>query len=186
MDGDRDKLGKCPDMRKHVGAGTCDCCDYCRPLPDGKIVLVEMTDLTRDKRKHQRDFARARLGLGKKSRVTKASPALEDKGGDKYATECVIRKNRLKVYGGMLVLCRYAAQCARFAKLVRGGKKISYLVVSRDVAGMENAMDLEYWRGKLLEDLRGLLSSDVIEDVKVLSPDELVRELPQGGDIPRS
>ena len=188
MDGDHEKLCECPDLRKHVGLGECDCCDYCRPCPDSEIVfLVEETRLTTRKKNYQFEFARMRLGLDDKALLSDEDKeaALKDKKGEKYAENRVTWKNRLKAYGGMLVLCRYAAQCAKFAALAGGKMKFHFLLVDSDTVDEEDETDLEYWSGKLRMNLRNLLSPELIGSVEVVRPDDLVRKLPSDCALPR-
>ena len=188
MDGDRDKTCECPDLRKHVGLGECDCCDYCRPCPDSEIVfLVEETRLTTRKRNYQLEFACMCLGLDDEALLSDEDRkvALEDEKGEKYAENRVTWKNRLKAYGGMLVLCRYAAQCAKFAALAGGKMKFHFLLVDSDTVDETDETDLEYWSGKLRMNLRNLLSPELIGSVEVVRPDDLVRKLPSGCALPR-
>ena len=185
MDGEHGKSCECPDLRKHVGLGECDCCDYCRPHPAlGIAFLVEETRLTTRRRNYQLEFARMRLDLDEKEPIPDEETALADKRGEKYADNRIVWRNRLKVYGGALALCRYAAKCAEFAALM-GGEKFRFLLVDGDTTDEKDERDLEFWRQKLLLNLRNLFSPGMIEDVKVIRAADLPRELPPGRDIPR-
>ena len=93
-----DKDGE--DMRKRAGLGDCDCCDYFIPQKTGAVVLVEETSLAGTVGMFREEFA--------------AAPAPEknrkDGGESQYINNRIMWENRLKVYGGMLVLSRYAAR----------------------------------------------------------------------------
>lgn len=185
MDGPHGKGGACPDMRKYVGLGECDCCDYCRPLPDSdRVLLIEITRMKTRKQNYQREFARMRLGLEERDPLPDEDAALADKNGGEYAGDRVVWRNRLKTYGGALVLCRFAAQCAEFSALV-SGKKICFLFADCDTTKEEDETDLEYWSKKLLVNLKNLLSPMAVEDVRVVRFADLARELPSDDALPR-
>ena len=77
-------------MRDDAGLGTCECCDYVTVSKDNQsVVLIEETDLER-----------TIIGLQEKYYY------LQKNHQDKLIYEEVLRENRLKLYGSMLVLCR--------------------------------------------------------------------------------
>ena len=186
MDGDR---GKFPDMREHVGLGACNCCDYFYPLDGDTVLLVEETRLGSSKDSYKREFIRMWDGVdGKKAlagdNVAKCESS--DTRAEKYASNCILRENRLKVYAGMLVLCRYAAQCREIATMVGNRRKrFIFLLVDSDTVDERNETNLDYWKRELRRDLRSVLSRRMIKDVEVIRPNDLAQKLPPGRDIPR-
>ena len=184
------------DMRKHVGLGDCDCCDYFRPLGTDTIVLVEKTHLTQTLQNYQQEFASLRAGGSVAHSPARAKSAKKKAESEKeYIDNRIMWENRLKVYGGMLVLCRYAAQCSELAAMLRG-KKFHFLLVDMGVAeapnkkgaefspNAENASDaineteLDYWRRKLGQNFRNLFTSKLLSEVNVIRFADLARELP--------
>ena len=162
-----DKDGE--DMRKHAGLGVCDCCDYFIPQKTGAVVLVEETSLAGTVGMFREEFA--------------AAPAPEknrkDGGESQYINNRIMWENRLKVYGGMLVLSRYAARCGEVAKILAGGKFLFRLVDIGASDGRDEE-DLEFWKQKLFVNFRGVFSREMIADVEVLRLADLAEELPEG------
>lgn len=168
MDGGKEGHDK--DMRKHVGLGTCHCCDFFRPLGEEHVVLIEETDLTTSKKNYQSEFARM---SGNISLFDESAGSL-DKNEEEYADNRVMWENQLKVYGSMLVLCRYATQCNEVATLMRGRKFYFSLVNTNERNLTYNEIDFEHWRLKLRNDFRSVLSKSMFEDIRVLHKSELV------------
>ena len=157
-----------PDMRKAAGLGTCNCCDYFIPRGAGVVVLAEKTRLMEKIGEFRREFT--------------AAPSPEknrkDGGEDQYINNRVMWRNRLKVYGGMLVLCRYAAQSAEVRAMLEG-KKFRFLLVD-DGKTNEEEENFEHWKQKLLVDFRGLFSPEMLDRVNVIRAADLAEELPEG------
>ena len=86
---------------------------------------------------------------------------------------------------GACWLCRYAAQCAKFAALTGGKMKFHFLLVDSDTVDEGDETDLEYWRGEIAYESQESLSPELIGSVEVMRPDDLAQKLPPGCDIPR-
>ena len=152
-----------PDMRRHVGIGTCDCCDYFHPDGEGVVLLVEKTALMETIRRFQRGFAAAPPPAGDE----------KDRDEDAYINNRVLWENRLKTYGGMVVLHRLAAQCGEMDAILRQRKTFKFLLVDNGPRSPKNEKDAEHWRRQFRDDLRSLFSRGMIADVNVIHIDDL-------------
>ena len=152
-----------PDMRRHVGIGTCDCCDYFAPAGESVILLVEKTALMETIQRFQREFAAA------------PPPARDekDRDGDAYIANRVLWENRLKTYGGMVVLHRLAMQCEEMDAILRQRKTFKFLLVDNGPRSPKNKKSANHWRLQLKQDLRSLFSREMIADVNVVHIDDL-------------
>ena len=160
-----DDLPPNPDMRGFAHLGTSDCCDYFRRIDD-RVVLMEESQLALQKRDIEKNFA-----------------YLNGEDLDNFAYEAFMRENRLKVYGGLLVLCRLASLCGEeqlredAEKEIQGGKYAFWLVISDEVKP-EDERALEAMKHALLIELRGVLSKKVLRRVEVLRPADWRKQLP--------
>lgn len=156
MDGGAGACKK-PDLRGHVGLGSCHCCDYFLPY-DGNIVLIEETQLLKRKRALEKEY-----------------DYLNDEDKDKFANKRILQRNQLKVYGAMLVLCRLAIKFPETTDIVQGKKHYFWLVVS----GMESddTIYFDNLRDKLHKDLRSALKKELLDDVEILPADVLEKRL---------
>lgn len=157
MDGGRNK----PDMRVHLGLGSCHCCDYF--LPHGKaIVLIEETQLILTIKGIKEDHSYLKH---------------EDK--EKFVNTSIRQENLLKVYGAMLVLCRLAAQC-HSAKQIMQGKKYDFWLVA---SGMDSSGDdrryFDNLRDSLRRELHNALTSGFMRTVELLTVEDLKKKLNQ-------
>ena len=143
-----------PDMRKAVKLGDCNCCDYFYPKGGNIIVLVEETHLTETLLRIQDGFNAA------PAPVSEASQA-------EYINNRVMWENRLKVYGGMLVLQRFAAQCDEVAALLRG-KKYQFRLVDMGTVERTDKLELNNLRNKLFANFRGIFSREMIASVSAI------------------
>lgn len=159
MDDGRNKNGeKKPDMRGAIGLGTCHSCDYFKiRIRDQEevVVLIEETRLmaTLDKCKEEYDAM------------------VDEEKKKEFLIRRVVDENILKVYGSLFTLCHGAKKCPELSDLV-GEKKHDFWLVASD--GDEHdalADDLE--EGQIRQELRGLLSKDLIGDVKLLTVGQL-------------
>ena len=152
-----------PDMRLHAKMGACDCCDYFAPAGENAVLLVEKTDLMETIQRFQRAFADA------------PPPAQDgrDRDEEAYINNRVLWENRLKTYGGMLVLHRLAAQCGEMGEILRQRGTFRLLLVDDGPRDFENETDAEHWRRRLKRDLRSVFSPEMIADVNVVHIDDL-------------
>ena len=154
-----------PNMRDFAHLGTSDCCDYFRRI-DNRAVLMEESQLARQKREIEKKFA-----------------DLDDETLIDFVNKTFMRENRLKVYGGLLLLCRLASLCDKeqlredAKKEIQGGKYAFWLIISDEVKP-EDEQALEGMKHALLAELRGVLSKKVLRRVEVLRPAEWRKRLP--------
>lgn len=137
----------------------CDCCDYFRPV-DGAPVLMEMTALAKWKAAKEKQFA----ALGAAA------------GG--FVWQLAKRENRLKLYGGLLVLCRHARRSAEVANGLDEGKCEFWLVVT-DARGPQVGKIFRHLRAELRQELRhGPRRKKILAEVEVFGVDRLPDKLP--------
>jgi len=139
-----------PDMRKDVGLGTCNCCDYFVLSKEGAVVLIEETEL----------MAQIK-GLKDEYNYLRGTNQTE------FVTKYIRQENRLKAYGSMLVLCRLAAVC-KDAKDMLQTKKYKFWIV---VSGMYSTEDARFFRNlknPLLNELKSVLTGEIVDSVEIL------------------
>ena len=152
-------------MRKDVGLGTCNCCDYFL-ISNGVVVLIEETQLLRHIKRLRNEY-----------NYLRGTDQME------FIKEDIRRENWLKVYGSMLVLCRLAAVCKE-AKDLFGTKKYKFwLVVSgtntTDAEESDAKIIFDHLKDNLYLDLKSLLSGKIVDDVEIVPSPEFVRKLPK-------
>ena len=154
------------DIRKEVGLGTCNCCDYFL-ISNGTVVLIEETRLLQkiEDLKNEYNYLRGTDQMD-------------------FIKEDIRRENWLKAYGSMLVLCRLVAVCKEARNLLGTKKYKFWLVVSdtnmTDAEEFEANMIFDHLKDNLYLDLKSLLSGKIVDDVEIVpSPDLFVRKLPK-------
>ena len=151
-------------MRKDVGLGTCNCCDYFL-ISNGVVVLIEETRL-----------------LQKIEDLKNEYNYLRGTDQTKFIKEDIRRENWLKAYGSMLVLCRLAAVCQEARNLLGTKKYKFWLVVSdtnmTDAEEFEAKIIFDHLKDNLYRDLKSLLSGKIVDDVEIVPSPEFVRKLP--------
>ena len=150
-------------MRKTVGLGTCNCCDYLT-IKDDTVVLIEETQLI----KMIKNLKRKYQYLSK-----------DDKS--KFVDKYILQENKLKVYGSMLVLCRLDAAC-NDAKILRKKRYDFWLVVS-DPCKKNNSRLFSNLKNRLLEHLRSSLGKMMVA-VEVIPADKLAAKLAANASTP--
>lgn len=148
-----------PDMRKDVGLGPCNCCDYFMLSQDDTIILIEETKLIDQHRNLQNEYH-----------------YLESTDQKQFIDRYIRQENRLKAYGSMLVLCRLSAVC-QDARDLLGTKKYKFWLV---VSGMNETQDAIFFNNlkiDLLSNLRSVLSRQIVDEVEILPSDEFVGKL---------
>lgn len=156
MDGGRRKRpggtrSKRPDMRLKIGLGTCHCCDYFT-IHGNTVLLIEETRLLETIENYK----------------SKYDSMLEGNEKDRFIYGRIREENTLKVYGSLLVLCRWAAQHNELANFTSGKKHNFWLVVSDAEADDARFRDLDHIQS-VLASLRSTLGSDLIGEVEVLT-----------------
>ena len=153
-----DGNNKPDDMRTDIGLGTCHCCDYFKIRTRNQkevVVLIEETQLmkTLDNCKEEYDAM------------------VDEEKKKEFLKRRVIDENILKVYGSLFTLCHGAAKYKELLDLVAEKKHDFWLVASDGDEHDALADDLE--EGQIRQELRGLLSKDLIGDVKLLTAGQL-------------
>ena len=153
-----------PDMRKIVGLGTCNCCDYLT-IKDNTVVLIEETQL-----------------MEMIKRLKSEYHYLADDDKNEFVYKCILQENKLKVYGSMLVLCRLDTVC-NDAKLLLKNKRYDFWLV---VSGQYKRKDYRIF-GRLKTRLSGTLKGSMgkmMNAVKVIPVHELAAKLSGNGSTP--
>ena len=159
-----DGISPQPDMKKDVGLGTCNCCDYFL-ISNGVVVLIEETRLLQkiEDLKNEYNYLRGTDQMD-------------------FIKEDIRRENWLKAYGSMLVLCRLVAVCKEARNLLGTKKYKFWLVVSdtnmTDAEEFEANRIFDHLKDKLY-DLKSLLSGKIVADVEILPSHVFVRKLPK-------
>lgn len=156
MDGGRRAREK-PDMRTHVGLGSCHCCDYFL-IHEQNILLIEETRL-----------------LQRKKNLEKECSYLNERDREDFIKKQLLQQNYLKVYGAMLVLCRLAAKFSDVKKELENKDHYFWLVVSELTPD-----DIRYFENfsiTLRQALKSVLTSQLLGDVKVLPAYKLKENL---------
>lgn len=148
-----------PDMRKDVGLGTCNCCDYFL-ISDGTVVLIEETQLLQQIEDLKNEYH-----------------YLSGTDQTEFIDEKILRENRLKAYGSMLILCRLATVC-RDAKDLFGTKKYKFWLVVSDRYWPQQARFFRNWKGRFVDDLKSVLSGQIVDDVEIVPSHVFAGKLP--------
>ena len=155
-----------PDMRRFVGLGECNCCDYF--LPKGEvIILIEETQLSRQMQSLRSEY-----------------PYPNDNNNDDFAIKRIHEEMRLKAYGSMLVLCRLAAKCGDAEKMFQK-KKFAFWVIASSIT-VEDKNALDNLKDNLLAMLGGALGREIVDSVEVFPADMLKEQLRCFGDTSRA
>ena len=144
-------------MRRDVELGTVHCCDFFMATNQA-VVLLEETDL-----------------LKTVSRIEKEYRYLKGKDKGDIINKKIRDENQLKAYGSMLVLCRLSAKNTEAKKLFEHRAFEFWLV-----AGKMESDDEIYFdniKDSLREYLTGVIGKQLLENVEVLSPDDLRKKI---------
>lgn len=155
---DNSKKGGVPDMRKYVGLGSCNCCDYFF-VSNNKVFVVEVTDPT-----------------GIISKIKRDVPYLKDDDKDDYVRKTIRQENYVKAYGSLLVLCRLTAQCNEAAQRI-GNKKYDFWLVFSGSETDESKRFLDDIREPLSNQMKSVLR--IVEGVEIIHNSQLSRVLAQ-------
>lgn len=157
-----DGNNKPDDMRTDIGLGPCHCCDYFKiRIRDQKevVVLIEETQLIKAYKKRKEEY----------------DAMVDEKKRNELAMRRIRDENILKVYGSLFTLCHGAAKYKEISDLV-AGKKHDFWLVASD-GDEHDALADDYEEDRIRQELRGLLSKDLIGDVKLLTASLLKNEL---------
>ena len=149
-----------PDMRKNAGLGQCNSCDYFI-FNENALILIEETQLIWQIKdlKCKYDY-------------------MDEKDQKKFIDEYISNENKLKVYGSMLVLCRLSALCRNAKDLLENKKYILWLVAS-GMKKEEDTIMFDYYRDRLLRDLRSVLTNNIMDEVIIIPTQEFISKLSQ-------
>ena len=135
------------DMRKDVGLGTCNCCDFFQ-IQEKNVLLIEETKLIDS-------FKNLRLqGLTQNIII-----------------KLIRYENRAKAYGSMLVLCRLAIKFQSVYSLLKEKPVVFVILVSSDIKSEDDSRIFDYFSTEFRNDLRSSLTREVVEDVEIGNPD---------------
>lgn len=144
-------------MRRFVGLGECNCCDYFLPH-ENSIVFIEETRLLESMQNFRNEY-----------------PYLNDKHKDDIAIKKVRDEMRLKVYGSMLVLCRLKTKFSEAKELFTEKKYDFWLVASN--MNLDDIVTFDNLKDHLCDVLQSNLGHEIIESVELLPPDGLKKKL---------
>lgn len=103
--------------------------------------------------------------------MTSKYSAVDENLRERFIYEIVRDKNRMKVYGSMLILCRLASKCEYVSNKLKGTPAIFFLVVG--AYGGDDAIFFEGLRSRFISDLKSLLTAEIVADVAILNSDQL-------------
>ena len=139
-------------MRSFVGLGSCNCCDYF--LTHGNaVIIIEETRLSESMQSYRDVYN-----------------YLDKEDREDFAIKRTREEIRLKAYGSMLVLCRLTEKCPDARNLFQNKKYHFWLVAS---AGIGDQKAVDNLHDTALSMLRGALSTEIVDVVEVLSPENL-------------
>ena len=147
-------------MRKDVGLGTCNSCDYFQ-INDKDVWLIEETDLQQ-----------TQSDLKKKPEYRRLNNSERRELIDKLIRD----ENRLKVYGSMLILCRLAAKSECASNKLKD-KPVTFLLIDSHVQHDEGLRYFDNISAKLSGDLKSLLSAEIVEGVQILNSKMMLKKL---------
>ncbi len=135
------------DMRKDVGLGTCNCCDFFQ-IHEGNILLIEETQLFDS-------FKDLKIqGLQNKEIIRR-----------------ILLENRLKVYGSMLVLCRLVMKFNSKCSFSENKHFVFVILVSSQIKNEEDSRFFDDLSTRIRDDLRSSLTKEIVSDVEIGNPD---------------
>ena len=143
-----------PDLRKKAGLNTCSCCDYFIASEE-VVFLIEVTRLVASIETYKEEVG-----------------YLNEDHKEDYATKKILMENRIKTYGGMLVLCRLANKYSDFKTLMHQKKYCFWLVINGLVSN-EDKRYMDELKGRLENALKGQLGPEVVDDVKIFPAAQL-------------
>ena len=147
-----------PDMRRDAGLGTCNSCDYFI-FDANALILIEDTQLAFQIKNLRKEYRYLDLQHQKE-----------------FIGKYIRDENKLKVYGSLLVLCKWAARHESTEDLLEKRRLIFWLVAS----GMETEEDsrfLDNLRDQLLRELQSVLSGHIVDGVEILPGSVFERRL---------
>ena len=151
-------------MRKDVGLGTCNCCDYFF-ISNGTVVLIEETQLLQQIEDLKNEYH-----------------YLSGTDQTEFIKKYIQRENWLKAYGSMLVLCRLVAISTEARDLLGTKKYKFWLVVSDtnlpDAEEFEAKIIFDHLKDNLYGDLKSVLSGQIVDDVEIVPSHVFVGKLP--------
>ncbi len=153
-----DGSGEPTDMRDDVGLGTVHCCDYF-VATNQAVVLLEETDL-----------------LSTVTMVRDEYSCLDDNDKDDIVNKRIRDENQLKAYGSMLVLCRLSAKNTEAKKLFEH-RAFEFWLVAGKMESDDDKIYFDNMKDSLRGDLTGVIGKQLLENVEVLSPDDLRKKI---------
>ena len=149
------------DMRRAAKLGTCECCDYVTVSNDQQsVILIEETNLasTITDFKEKYDYLN------------------DDDQADLLYDE-VLKENRLKLYGSMLVLCRLSSSRTDVKAFLPENKFQFWLVATAASPDAVMVMDNLTDRDRLKGFLKSPLTREMMDVVDIIPSTELDKKL---------
>ena len=136
-------------MRKDVGLGMCNCCDFFQ-IQKKNVLLVEETKLFDS-------VKRMKIQGLKETEII----------------ERVRNENRLKAYGSMLVLCRLVIKFKSICSLLKDKPVVLVILVSSEIKNADDFRFFDDLRTRFRNDLRSALTKEVVHNVEIGYSDQL-------------
>lgn len=156
-----DSTAKESDMRRAAKLGTCECCDYVTVSNDKQsVILIEETNLagTITDFKEKYDY-------------------LNDDDQNKLLYDEILKENRLKMYGSMLVLCRLSSSYPDVKEFLSKDEFQFWLVATEDSSDSVVALDNLTDRDRLKGFLKSPLTKEMMNVVDIIPSTELDKKL---------
>ena len=156
-----DSRTKESDMRRAAKLGTCECCDYVTVSNDQQsVILIEETNLasTITDFKQKYDY-------------------LNDDDQTDLLYDEILKENRLKMYGSMLVLCRLSSSRADVKAFLPENRFQFWLVATEDSSDSVMVMDNLTDRDRLKGFLKSPLTKEMMNVVDIIPSTELDKKL---------
>ena len=150
-----------PDMRQKANLGTCNCCDYFTFSKGNTIALIEETKLIEQIKKLKLEYG-----------------YLQSVDQTEFISKLIRNENKLKVYGSMLVLCRFSNQCDDTKALLQTKRYKFWLVVS-GMEAEEDTMVFDNIKDRLLNELKSVLTDKVLDGVEIIPSNRFAAKLSQ-------
>lgn len=150
-----DSTVRTPDMRRAAKLGTCECCDYVTVSNDKQsVILIEETSLE-----------------GTITNFKKKYDYLSKDDQNKLLYDEILKENRLKMYGSMLVLCRLSSSQADMKAFLPENKFQFWLVA--DATSSDSVMLMDYLTDRLRNFLKSPLTKEMMNVVDIIPSTEL-------------
>lgn len=167
------------DMARYVGCASFHCCDYFE-VADNTVYLIEFTTSFGEQAIRETNKQMANLlSLAEKISQNESAFFKDAQRLLRHASigENIITESKLKIYGTLFILCRFAQGCKSMKKFIYG-KKCKFLLVSKD-GRKNNLRAMDTGRAKIEKTLRNAMPG-IITGASIItykSTDDLEQQL---------